>query len=71
MLILGIWISFILLVIFLVLSLFKDLKTKKEELENLSLEFSILKIKSGRINYIKTYIDSTKLPEVNFEFVIE
>ena len=49
MLILGIWISFILLVIFLVLSLFKDLKTKKEELENLSLEFSILKIKSGRI----------------------
>ena len=49
MLILGIWVSFILLVIFLTLSLFKDLKTKKEELENLSLEFSILKIKSGRI----------------------
>ena len=49
MLILGIVISFILLMIFLILSLFKDLKSKKEELENISLELSILKIKSGRI----------------------
>ena len=49
MLILGISISFILLVVFLILSLFKDLKLKKEELENLSLELSILNIKSGRI----------------------
>ena len=49
MLILGISISFILLMIFLILSLFKDLKLKRKELENLSLEFSVLKIKSGRI----------------------
>ncbi len=49
MLILGISISFVLLVVFLILSLFKDLKLKKKELENLSLELSILKIKSGRI----------------------
>ena len=49
MLILGIPISFVLLVVFLILSLFKDLKLKKEELENISLELSILKIKSGRI----------------------
>ena len=49
MLIFGIFISFVLLVAFLILSLFKDLKLKKEELENLSLELSILKIKSGRI----------------------
>ena len=49
MLILGIIISFISLIIFLILSFFKDLKLKKEELENLSLELSILKIKSGRI----------------------
>ena len=49
MLILGILMSFILLVVFLILSLFKDLRLKKEELEDLSLEFSILKIKSGRI----------------------
>ena len=49
MLILGISISFVLLVVFLILSLFKDLKLKKEELENISLELSILKIKSGRI----------------------
>ncbi len=49
MLILGISISFILLIGFLILSLFKDLRLKKEELEDLSLEFSILKIKSGRI----------------------
>ena len=49
MLILCILMSFILLVVFLILSLFKDLRLKKEELEDLSLEFSILKIKSGRI----------------------
>ena len=49
MLILGISISFVLLVVFLILSLFKDLKLKKEELENISLELSILKIKSRRI----------------------
>ena len=49
MLILGISISFVLLVVFLILSLFKNLKLKKEELENISLELSILKIKSGRI----------------------
>ena len=49
MLILGISISFVLLVVFLILSLFKDLKLKKKELENISLELSILKIKSGRI----------------------
>ena len=49
MLILGIAISFILLMIFLILSLFKDLKLKRKELENLSLEFSVLNIKSGRI----------------------
>ncbi len=49
MLILGILISFVLLVVFLILSLFKDLKLKKKELENISLELSILKIKSGRI----------------------
>jgi hypothetical protein len=49
MLILGISISFVLLVVFLILSLFKDLKSKKEELENISLEFSVLNIKSGRI----------------------
>jgi nitric oxide reductase large subunit len=49
MLILGISISFVLLVVFLILSLFKDLKLKKKELENISLELSILKIKSRRI----------------------
>ena len=49
MLILGIWISFILLVKFLVFSFLKDLKLKSKELENLSLEFSVLNIKSGRI----------------------
>ena len=49
MLILCILVSFILLVSFLVLSIFKDFKIKKEELENLSLELSVLKIKSGRI----------------------
>ena len=49
MLILGILISFVLLVVFLILSLFKDLKLKKKELENISLELSILKIKSRRI----------------------
>ena len=49
MLILCILISFVLLVVFLILSLFKDLKLKKKELENLSLEFSVLNIKSGRI----------------------
>ncbi len=49
MLILGISISFVLLVVFLILSLFKDLKSKKEELENISLEFYVLNIKSGRI----------------------
>ncbi|MEY5048063.1 MAG: hypothetical protein RLZZ175_1422 [Bacteroidota bacterium] len=38
---------------------------------NKGVEMDRTKIKSGRINYIKTYIDSTKLPEVNFEFVIE
>ena len=49
MLILGVSLSFILLIGFLILSLFKDLRLKKEELEDLSLEFSILNIKSGRI----------------------
>ena len=49
MLILAILLSFVLLVIFLVFSLLKDLKLKSKELENLSLEFSILNIKSGRI----------------------
>ena len=49
MLILGVSLSFILLIGFLILSLFKDLRLKKEKLEDLSLEFSILKIKSGRI----------------------
>ena len=49
MLIFAILLSFVLLVIFLVFSLLKDLKLKSKELENLSLEFSILNIKSGRI----------------------
>ena len=49
MLIFAILLSFVLLVIFLVFSLLKDLKLKSKELENISLEFSILNIKSGRI----------------------
>ena len=49
MLIFAILLSFVLLVIFLVFSLLKDLKLKSKELENISLEFSILNLKRGRI----------------------